>query len=419
MIHSKAIDVLKTFTKEELKQFSDFVRSPFFNKNKNLIKLFDVLEKYHPEFDAENEKVYSNVYTENLYHHDNLKKLMSEMLRLLDNFLCLTGMKKEKFTSERFILQELLTRNLDDYFLLHLKNYEKEYSGKRNLQFLEKSSLEDLRIDYCISRNKGIDTTELSNKKFIYDTCYFLFQIFEYLNSVTSHKNTYNNENINSKLFEFIGGINFDPFLNEYNPESDELKFPYLLCNLIKMILEPEDERYFFQAMKIFMSYLDSDFSENSYDLMAYFAAFSSYCARRRRKKELKYISVEFELNKYRFLTINKFDYNAASVSWVDFANAVNTGLYMNEIQWVEEFIVKSKKHIYCNDYEYLYDYGKGSVEFHNRNFEKALEHFSKIHFKEHLLNITIRQQILMCYYELDLFEVSISGIDSFNHHLQ
>ncbi len=318
MIHSKAIDVLKTFSKEELKQFRDFVRSPFHNKNKNLIKLFDALEKYHPGFDAENEKVYSNVYPENLYHHDNLKKLMSEMLRLIDNFLSIAGLKKEKFIHEKFILQELLARNLDDYFLLHFKNYEREFSGKRDLQFIEKSSLEDMRIDYFISRNKGIDTAEFSNNKFIYDTCYFLFQIFEYLNSITSQKNTYNIKRSNSELSEFIEGINFDPFLEGYDPESEELKFPYLLCNLIKMNLEPENEKYFFQAKKIFLKYLNSDADEINCDALAYFAALISYCARKRRKKDLKFIQEEFELSKYRFFTINKFKDNIVSVSWTD-----------------------------------------------------------------------------------------------------
>ncbi len=61
MIHSKSIQVLKTLSEEELKQFSDFLRSPFHNKNRSLIKLFDVLKKYHPEYEVENEKVYSKV----------------------------------------------------------------------------------------------------------------------------------------------------------------------------------------------------------------------------------------------------------------------------------------------------------------------------------------------------------------------
>ena len=47
MIHSKSIRILKTLSKKELKQFGNFVCSPFFNKNRNLIKLFDVLKKYH------------------------------------------------------------------------------------------------------------------------------------------------------------------------------------------------------------------------------------------------------------------------------------------------------------------------------------------------------------------------------------
>ncbi len=116
MIHSKSIDVLKTFSKEELKQFSDFVRSPLHNKNKNLIKLFEELKKYHPDYNVENEKLFERVYSGKVYNHDSMKKLTSELLGLAEEYLRFTGLKKENFENEFFFLKVLEYRRLDSLF---------------------------------------------------------------------------------------------------------------------------------------------------------------------------------------------------------------------------------------------------------------------------------------------------------------
>ncbi len=47
----KVFEVLKTFSNEDLKSFKDFLTSPFFNNSKKLIKLFEILREYHPNFE--------------------------------------------------------------------------------------------------------------------------------------------------------------------------------------------------------------------------------------------------------------------------------------------------------------------------------------------------------------------------------
>jgi hypothetical protein len=51
MRDSKLINLLKTFSEDEIKSFRKFVASPFFNSVKNYINLLKVLEKFYPGFD--------------------------------------------------------------------------------------------------------------------------------------------------------------------------------------------------------------------------------------------------------------------------------------------------------------------------------------------------------------------------------
>ena len=53
MKNSKLINILKTFSPEEIKLFEKFLASPFHSSGKNCIPLFRSMKKYYPEFDTD------------------------------------------------------------------------------------------------------------------------------------------------------------------------------------------------------------------------------------------------------------------------------------------------------------------------------------------------------------------------------
>ena len=48
------IEMLKHFSTKELSRFSDYLASPFFNKDEELLVFYNYVKKYAPEFDAKN-----------------------------------------------------------------------------------------------------------------------------------------------------------------------------------------------------------------------------------------------------------------------------------------------------------------------------------------------------------------------------
>ncbi|HRJ86560.1 MAG TPA: hypothetical protein PK753_12875, partial [Ignavibacteria bacterium] len=50
MHSTRLIKLLKSFPHADIRRFLDFVRSPFYNKNKKVIRLAEFVLKYHPEF---------------------------------------------------------------------------------------------------------------------------------------------------------------------------------------------------------------------------------------------------------------------------------------------------------------------------------------------------------------------------------
>jgi hypothetical protein len=122
MKKSKVIDVLKTFLPDELKRFKEFVYSSFHNRNKNVIKLFDLLKKYHPEFESEKlekEKIYKKFFPEKQYNDVVIRILISDLLKLSEEFLSYINFQKKPLEEIKYLLNELKERKLDS---LHKTN---------------------------------------------------------------------------------------------------------------------------------------------------------------------------------------------------------------------------------------------------------------------------------------------------------
>ena len=52
--NSNPVEILKTFSKDEVKEFDKFVHSPFFNCRNDVTRLFRELKRFYPTFDGKN-----------------------------------------------------------------------------------------------------------------------------------------------------------------------------------------------------------------------------------------------------------------------------------------------------------------------------------------------------------------------------
>ena len=80
MIKSSVISILNTFSQEEIKQFEDFLNSPFHNKNAKVIQFFNVLKEYHPGFDDEKltkENLFKELFGNVKYKESYIRNLFS------------------------------------------------------------------------------------------------------------------------------------------------------------------------------------------------------------------------------------------------------------------------------------------------------------------------------------------------------
>ena len=94
MDNSKLIALLRTFSTQELREFKDFIASPFFNKNRDLLLFYSKLRKLAPDFPAdktEKEVFFKTVFPANPYEDKQMHYLMSFLLKLAEQYIGLPG----------------------------------------------------------------------------------------------------------------------------------------------------------------------------------------------------------------------------------------------------------------------------------------------------------------------------------------
>ncbi|MBL0108104.1 MAG: hypothetical protein IPP52_12655 [Ignavibacteria bacterium] len=118
MNKSNLIPVLKSFSKDEIKEFEKFLNSPFFGCAKFVLKFYKVLIKYYPVFnedDIKKEKIFGIVYKDKKYNDALTRRIISDLIRYSEEYMTYKNFKKNDIYRSSCSLHELRIRNLEIY----------------------------------------------------------------------------------------------------------------------------------------------------------------------------------------------------------------------------------------------------------------------------------------------------------------
>src|SRR5688572_27679534 len=114
MISTKTINLLKTFSGDEFREFGLFLDSPFHNKDKILTALYNILKNFHPCFDSSRltkEKVFAKLYPGKKYNDARIRNLFSDLLKCAQDFLSVYSFKNDPFKMNLNLAEEFLMRD--------------------------------------------------------------------------------------------------------------------------------------------------------------------------------------------------------------------------------------------------------------------------------------------------------------------
>ncbi|MEO8512614.1 MAG: hypothetical protein ABI543_03570, partial [Ignavibacteria bacterium] len=158
MADNNLILIIKTLSKKELKEFSLFVRSPFYNTNGNVIKLSELLlnkGKYPEDLKIDNRKLHKVIYKNKPYKEENMKTLIHLLTRLAEKYLSYTEFINSPGEEKIKLMKAYNTRSIEKLYKKLEINFGEELSRMKTLDLnilYRKMSYEKAKIDYYSTR---------------------------------------------------------------------------------------------------------------------------------------------------------------------------------------------------------------------------------------------------------------------------
>lgn len=417
MVNNKAIKILSTFSSEEQKRFYDFVNSPFHNKNNKLIQLIDLLKDYHPSYEFDPGLVQKRIYPDSKTGKNNMKKLMSELLRVCESFLKCLRLEDESFQSEIILIKEFEQRKLDSLCSLYLNRIDKDFNdNKMYVKYIERIPLEELKITFSQPRNVGFKEMKHFEVMTECGLICFLDTLFAEMQSVKTYRSNYNDDGMKPLSEFFLNNLDADNFAKHLNLNKTEHRLIYILLNFIKFTYDPDNTESFMKAKKYLLEFPYSC-RENCIDLIGMYDALYNYCIQQLISGNNEFRFELFEVCKKKLLLIKQFDLKGM-IHWAMFRSIASNAIKIGETEWAEAFIKENIDKLPEDIRQEIYYYLFSLLELAKKNYEKALEHSSRININYHHSKVIVKYVSLICYYELELFEQSLSCLDSFKHFL-
>jgi hypothetical protein len=411
MQQSKLIQLLKTLTKKEFKEFQGYVSSEFFNKNQQLVRLLEYLSIYQGSFETpklDKETFFKKHYPGEKFEEQKFRYLQSDLTKLLEDFIAYTQYNKDSFQKSYFLLEALNQRNQDKYFLQELdaiKETNDESPYRDSLYYFNQHKISELSYQHTSEkRNRAFDSSlqeVIDNLEITY-----LARGFRYYCEMINRRNIlsvqYNLsffdemvKYLNNAIFDFVPAIRI-----------------YRLIH--KALTEPDNQENYAELLASLEEHSNL-FSKKEQRGMYVFA--QNYCIKRINKGEPDALQQIFDL--YKSMVDKDLIYEGNFVSQPDFKNIVTTGLRLNEVEWVSGFIEEFRGKLNPEFSENAYTYSMAWVHFTRREYDKALRMLLRVEFNDVYYHLDSKSLLMKVYYEMDEYDAFFSLVDAFKIYLR
>lgn len=427
------IQVLKSFSEEELKRFGLFLNSPFYNKSKKLIDLYNSLIVFYPDFNSKKlteEKLFSKISLNAVYKKATLLNLFSDLLSISEKFMTIINFERKKFEMNDMLRDELIIKNLKTLLKSNIKKQElkNEILNVYNPEyFINQAKLLADKVNYQMIFVPKNNINEISESvKNITErgaaiSSNFVIEMIKTYTNLLVRKRTFTIDDDKNFIFSMFNSFDFEKFFDlliSGNNNKLNSKILKIYRAMYLTISRFDEEKYYFEyKSQVFteINKLDSD------EIRFHTIQLLKYCMDRSDSDENKRVIFDkerFEIynlildNEYYKSTLNYF------LPVELYRSVLLLGLKLKEFTWTFDFIKKSRSKLAPDRRVNLYHYSCAKYYFSRGKYKEALKSFHKVKFDHFMFKIDLKNMLVKTYYELGLYENALSLIDSYRHFL-
>lgn len=428
----KVVEILRTFSEKETKQFDSFLLSPYFNESRKLRSLYIALLEYYPDFKSDEmceEKLSLKINPDLPYNKSTMKTLFFELANSAEEFLKISNFRTKTVKSDDYLREEYFKRKLYKFVDQNIEKTINQLNSEKNYSFEYFISRFYVLTDMC---NSIRTSKHNSNQDYIKNTISYLNERAKSLLYLTANellvqnnmthtlKKNYEINDEENFVFKLFKKVNIEDLLefiiSETDNESCSVIFEMRLA-YYRAISDFDDEDLYHKFKKLLLNNIHLLNNENIY---SYFILLIKYCFMKPVDNKSGFDFRKELFSIYKYLLLKKYYvigvHNNIPIEL--YRQILKLALELGKFKWVLGFIKKYNPELNSEMRTNMYNYSLAEYYFHKKRFDQAMRYFHKIELSHFLLRVDLKNLMLMTYYELDLYENALSLIDSYKHFL-
>lgn len=395
-------------TVKEIKRFNLFLKSPYFTKSEDVVKLFVYLRKFHPIFDHQaltKEHTFKKIFPKETFSDIKMRNLQSKLSKIVESYLIQISFEQDEFEKKKKLTQIYGARNYYAEFernSIQLIGTLEDYDYKNAATYYDRYQLNQSYYLHINTSKKATNVNFLkSSLKSLQD-----FYAIEELRLGIDLKNR---ERIFSESHDFIP----NPFIKI---SEDNLHYT-LLKNGWKLVTE-NDDASFFDLKNVFLKnvqLIPADEGMNIIPLLI------NYAIRQMGTREEKFGVEIFDLYKiglaHRLLFANK------ELSEKTFFNIVMISSSLKQFSFAHQFIQDYEQFLNPTHRMDTRTLATGILFFKEEKFIETIGAIAHFNFSNILTTLIAKSLLIRTYYQLydkdiSYFEALVAYCDAFSRFL-
>ena len=412
MIKSRLIEVLRTFSKKDFREFKKWVDSPSHNQRQDVVALYDYLlenNNLQDESALEKQIVFPFLYKNEKYDDSKMRQVMHFMFKAIEDYLIYSEINKNptylkialarNYRKKRLIKQAEKTIN-------NIENELKKATIQSNIHFRNKYLFEEEKYNFLIGLKQIRTELNLQDASESLEVSFIVDKLNQ-AGLMASHKSVYNIEYDKGLLSEVLNHVE----------NKGLLKKPYVATYyyIYKTLVEKEVDSHF-ENLKFQINNSGHTFPPEEKGPIYLMAV--NYCIHRMNAGAKEYIKEAFLLYKEGIENKALIE-DTGYLSRFAFQNVIAIALRLKEYQWVENFIKDYQDFLQEKYRQSSVHYNQAKLYYEKGDYDKATELFMQFEHKDILLNLNAKSMLLKMYYEQSEFRILESLLESVRAYLQ
>jgi hypothetical protein len=411
MRNFKLFQILAQFDKLEQNRIRKFISSPYFNKDKVVIALFDLMsdEINSPSpIDWTKERIWQTLLPELPFDDTRLRKYQSDLLKLIEQFLIQQEFEADAFMEQTYLLRSIKKKKLKKLHNSTLKTVketpEKLIHRDGNFylgQFLVETSYDQLISDF---EERKTEKTNLEEMSKLLDYFYIGEKLKIYC-EVLSRKKFAKHEYEISLIDEVLKFAEMDDF--------QSIPFISIYFQIFKMYVEPNEVHHYYKFQELLSD--SSHFFPKSQEKIFYDFA-QNYCINQLNQGNSSFLKELFSV--YKNIISKGFFSIEGRMESLEFRNIVVVGLRMREYEWTENFIKEYIQLLPVEIRENTLSFNLSQLYFYQKKYPNVIRILQEVEYNDYITNLNAKTTLLMTYYEVDEIDPLFNLLESFRVYL-